>query len=623
MILTNCNCGEKVACGCGTLSFDTYVGSSTSVLNVGNLVSSNGCVLDEYVIDWYRNGVHALVTGKGYDPDIEAFHPMTGNAATPVIGGTYTAVVRYIVVGGVQIFLEPKACKKWCEIIQNLPTITVSSVYCGLVGTGSTAASTGYDYRIYYKKELDYSLAARRVMFDLNETSVYFAFYFYAYSVADRLKIFHKSDLVNPLVDIIVGSDLPSHKWDDDPKEIDVLGVKQFISLPAYSAGDYLILEITPSVKTGNVNTEWYVDLKCLTSSTVFETNIFNDDLRKWITGGFNLTWDSVNCRFVWTVKFRNSIEIDEPANLNLYAGGRLSNGLFSVVNNDTFTDYQNYSVSAGTSNGGVGNGTKMSLNGNATITKTGNIVTIQCDDQSAYDSMKDGVLSLYGSTRSWVTGWENDPTKLTYYRWTQISWITTSTGCGDGEVAKTIYIFFDSVFSWDDANKTVSISLKTISNQLIYNGTACDQVIEKIDDYVGRINGSYNEADFTRTTKCMWQRPISSGNYVYISLPSTTLFMYQLVSLGYKYSCPLALNGTWGIRQTAWEWVNFYFLMYITATRDSTGAWTQDPLENFKVEARWNPKDGTGSPYTIVYQKVNGVVTINLSWEDFWNAMP
>jgi hypothetical protein len=87
MRINNCNCGRKIDCNCGTLSFDSYQTGLASILNVGNLVSSNGCALDEYLIDWYRDGVIEITTGIGSSTEIDAVHPLTGNSAVPMPPG--------------------------------------------------------------------------------------------------------------------------------------------------------------------------------------------------------------------------------------------------------------------------------------------------------------------------------------------------------------------------------------------------------------------------------------------------------------------------------------------------------------------------------------------------------
>src|SRR6056297_277082 len=98
MKLTNCTCAKKIDCNCFPY-FDQYTEQSVSVLEVGNLIS-DACTFDEYVIDWYRDGQLVFTSGVGNDPDITIFHPMTGDSAVPVPSGTYTPVLRYVVLNG-------------------------------------------------------------------------------------------------------------------------------------------------------------------------------------------------------------------------------------------------------------------------------------------------------------------------------------------------------------------------------------------------------------------------------------------------------------------------------------------------------------------------------------------
>ena len=103
-MITNCNCAIEIDCGC-TVAFDTYSDNLYSALSVGNLVGG-GCTLDAYVIDWFRDGTHAMTSGKGV-AGLDAYHPFTDGAAIPVQAGVWTPVLRYVVMEGEMVFPCP------------------------------------------------------------------------------------------------------------------------------------------------------------------------------------------------------------------------------------------------------------------------------------------------------------------------------------------------------------------------------------------------------------------------------------------------------------------------------------------------------------------------------------
>ena len=232
MRLNNCNCGERIDCGC-TVSFDSYQASSVSVLSVGNLVGGS-CTFDAYVIDWYVDGQRTLVSGKGNDPAIQAHHPFTGSAAIPVIGGTWVPKIRYVVIGGEVIYNGYRKCDRWCDSLEGLPTINVSSIGCGM----KNLTNSLYDYLISYNTSQDYSLASRTIRFDLptDLSAVYFAFYFYGQDVADQIDIY-LNESEQPLTSWIVGTRFNTNWWQSMPYRRASINHKVAFALPA-SAGN-------------------------------------------------------------------------------------------------------------------------------------------------------------------------------------------------------------------------------------------------------------------------------------------------------------------------------------------------------------------------------------------------
>lgn len=616
-MISNCNCGEKVECGCKPY-FDSYETETVSVLSVGNMVS-DFCEFDDYVIDWYKDGnwYMASAHADNADNNISAYHPFTGSAAIPVVSGTYVPVVRYAKISGEKIFLEPKPCQKWCDELTGLPVIVVNSLNCS---TNIGSPAYGYTAKFSYNTTQDYSLASRTIRFDLDGDAWAFAVYFLAQQVADRCRITHSRTL-QVLFDWIVGLTGTLIEYVQLPHEVPWIEQKAVFQLPEYQDGDYLLIDIFPSAKGANFNTIWQLNLACLKNQS-FTKPVLSDLMRVYDIDTLSFTWDSVNCRFVLDLTFDYAFPSIEYYYYRHYTGltsmtynqiftNGLHNGMYHTYNSRVLTYQIFYHVTDFS--------TKVSITNSITTSKSGNVITIVCSDQSDYNSLKNGYTAVMAT--AFYSGWLNDPTNIKYYRFFSSAWIWTDTSCGDNETQMSLAIHITSVFNWDDANKTVTITLANITNQLTQIDS-CDQAYNIINIYCNSMQSTYNYTDFSnKTTKCRYKSVFGCGyapnGSTFGQLYSNTCG-YVLMTRGIDV-VPEALGGTWCLNDSIYSWFYFHFSTRITALRNDDGSWAQNPLDNFEVYDHYNHETGCYIPSgRLVYKKAGGSVSVKKYYNDY-----
>lgn len=595
MILTNCNCGEKIACGCGTLSFDSYNASATSVLEVGNLVAT-GCTLDEYVIDWYRDGVHALVSGVGYDPDIDAFHPMTGTNAVPVIGGTWVPVIRYIVVGGVQIFTEPRPCKNWCEMTISLPaSITVERLDCG-----KTNITGSFQYQIAYRSTDPISLPSRTIAWDLpsDQSIRYFAINFYGYDVTDKIEVF-LNDESTLLVAWTVGKNNPTNYNATPPHHAPYsssAGFQFTIDLPEYGAGDFLLIKITPSFFEPTVTaTDWTLQMKCLSTFTGCSAISLAEREFADIT---DYSWynNVALCQY----ELRWPLTATPLGNLGTYAG--LSVGTFnSGVYNESygFRGLRLSYAKAATFKLSNVIGSKIETAGLVNLTKSGNVLTYTFSEMADYNAVL-GIYNTHVASAAYAD-FVDDPTDNRYYAYFSWNWKSRPVGCGDDATSpfRTLRFHRKSTVVFSGNTCTITLFNVTLGLSLV----DCDNLTTYCKNAVDYCSNTYWLADFNENSYCFESNQLQSYQY---PIRSSTIYLksdYEGgASVGIKgnnnpcfagWLDPLVIGNM--STPASWYYFKFYLSFHTEAEvdpatadyyRDEFGEYIINPFENFTV---WN----------------------------------
>jgi len=598
-----CDCGEQLNCGC-TLSFSSYIANPVSSLDVGTL-QGGSCTFSEYVIDWYRNGNIELVSGIGSNPEIEALHPFTGAAAIPVQGGTWVPVLRYVILTGqtTKIYSGKTKCQTWCNFNGTLPTIEVSCIYCDTI---SGSPPTGYNYKISYVTTLDYSLASRTIRFCLPEdgSAKYMAFYFSAFSVADKCTIYLNE--TTELDSYIVGTRFNANTTGSYPRKLALTEAKWLMAIPAYQPGDYLKIVITPSVLETNYLTEWWLALKCLfTDLSNTECLAWPLTLRNYNVNNFAMTQNAASCRW------------------------EFNPGIAAIPTTSFPTIAQYVTMGIGVSTIGAGNGgylnttgSRMYFNygrtGSRSYKTTTNTATYSCSPITVvkygptftftFDSNAD-YLYYYNRWQAliatdWDDLWNSDPTNYAYYRFFRIDMYYTEVGCGDVGTSSASYTFHKTtVVTWGvDGNGKdyMTFTPQLITNQLTKLPT-CDTGYTMAGTDVNGNNTSYNLGNSTRMTRCTKHEPLLGWNVIYAD-SFTTVNGYQ----GYHYVIYPQM-----LPCAPANWCNsgfyrfFYFTFKVTITN------TSDPAGNYKVEdyAYGEGACVSTADLTRVFEKQNGIV--------------
>ena len=599
MKLTNCTCGKKLNCGC-TMSFDTYEANSVSRLTVGNLLGGT-CIFDEYVIDWYLNGSKVLTTGKGNDPDITAQHPLTGEAALPVVAGTYQPIVRYVVMDGKIIYPAKRSCANYCEALgTQLPEIKVAAIDCGTVNT------TGdYSYYLSYNVEQDYALASREVLFMLPADlgAKYLAVYFYAYTVADKVEVLFNDETI--LASWIIGSQNNPAQYTTMPYCRSGYDHDFIILLPEYQAGDYLKIKVTPSVKKTNINTLWRLRLKCLDQDP--ECDLYTTAMQTIDLDTIEMVDVPASCRLEMRFKTLEPIPYLPPLIIKKYGGyGYLGHSRGSFDYNGARDNgyvlflygYQSKislfstSVSAWVASQGV-----------CSLQKSGNVVTITCNNSSDYNKFK----NTWNTSSGVLTKFNPDPSTPEYASAFYLKWHTSMISCGDTFIDRFMTISCESVFTFDDVNYTVTIQLAQAQASTYTPISSCDSTKTGIDGVINAINQTYNAADFNDSTVCIADIPF----YAYwrfrgIVSEAENAGGYGVFQYGDK-SVPCVMQNFVLLPSTLHhEFLIFYLNVKITDTRD--------PINNFEVWNRSVNGIPVNYPYTgqtLIYKMENGVRVI------------
>ena len=617
MRLNNCNCGERIDCGC-TVSFDSYQANSVSVLSVGNLIGGS-CTFDAYVIDWYVDGQRALVSGKGNDPAIQAHHPFIGSAAIPVIGGTWVPKIRYVVIGGEIIYNGYRKCDRWCDSLGGLPSMNVSSLGCGM---RNLPTNNLYDYRLTYNTSQDFSLASRTIRFDLpnDQSALYFAFNFIGYDVSDQVDIFFK-DSETPLTSWIVGTRFTTNWWQSMPyRRNTTAGHKVAIALPEYQPGDYLIIKVTPSVMEQNYNTNWQLDLKCLGNSYVFACDYFTL-AHKTITS-LDLVHDVANCRyqlraslqepagnwnqaahpFYWMVQYggygglgHNTGQIDHingVGMINLSYSKTLQNRVWSI------NGYSVWEDSYGAIN----------------VTKSGNVVTFVFSDNRDYQLYLNNYQYLQSTAL--FTDYSPDPLSVKHYRYIQMTHRMAPFGCGDAYTTNSFSFHVTSSVVFSGGN-TLTVTIANVANG--YPQEECNNAWSNIQSQINSLQSSINQADYSGVTYCRPVAPIgySAGYESVLNNPMITYASGSSVSAYSSLTVPCQSMPNfcdWTSPNNFWLFTFFYLRVTITAARDVDNNFLEDPRENFEVYSMLNENGCyVNSNQRLLYKKVNGVEVTNI----------
>lgn len=640
MRINNCNCGRKIHCGCGTLSFDSYQTGLPSLLNVGNLVSSEGCILDEYVIDWYKDDVLELTTGIGSDPDIDAVHPLTGNSAVPVPPGLYSPVIRYIVVDGKELRVKPATCKNWCEVEIDLPeVITVETLNCF---NGNLPSNNAYDHSFVYQGRTEAVSEPRTIVFDMSGTSdPYLAFNFNAVLIPDQIDVYF-NDTSNILTSRITGSTGLSTNYNVTPMRYSTTsgGWRFVLIIPeAVNGKREVIIKVTPSVLHPTVKeTDWLLSLACLSEEQFNPMcNYFDNSFRELDFTDWYAVDNTALCRREFGIKLKKTPVINysttgsNPTRLNQYTGANRATTGFSLYDDNTHPyacTYLTYSkTNVAVSFLHTSRNSPLTMAGSMIYKKQGAVVSFVFTDLTDFLYVKDIYEQSLASP--WGLNIGADPTKLSYYaRWNFV-WRSFSGGCLTDPLGNdmNLQIFHAWPVVFDQGNKTITINCGTITNQIV--PVPCDPSYSTANTIVNVCNTYANLADFEHQTDCFYRMMFGTG-YGYLDEPVVNtmrtntggyyhMFHYASVPCDFPFEC----------KSTNIRGFLLYFIFIeinialdpLTGDfpKDESGVYIKDPLKWFTVWNRLSPSTycNTGSNLVKLLQVEDGIVTHTQQWNE------
>lgn len=613
-------CDEfEIECSC-SLSFDSYLNNTISVLSVGNLVAGD-CEFEEYLIDWYRDGEHALVSGVGNDPEIEAFHPFIGDAAIPVLPGTWVPRVRYVVINGERVYAYNQAeepCQKWCTLLQDLPVIiVVEPINCLTVNTDNGL----YSFTLSYKTEMDFSLASRTVKFELPDdgSAAYLAFMFEGIMIADRIEIF-LNDSLEPLTSWIVGWSATNSQYDVMPYIHGQSSIKYVLALPEYLPDSYLLIRITPSVLDNNINTEWTLRLKCLGIDTEWGCDYPTPEMQE-ITD-ISIVEDTVNCRNLISITKRELFKELYPntphpmANMRDYAG--LSNTYSSSHSISGTVDEEEKKEIVYISNKASYNMKQwksvdspseyVNCSSVLHISKTGNKTTFQCTSSDDYNAFYDSYSALM--LTGYITEYVNDNTNYRYYRQIGVFIRLSQLNCGDQSSGTVYFVFHPSaIFSFDPNQLKIEVITSEVVFGLPY--LECDDSYDYAEVLANNINQYHNKVDFNVSTMCRVKAPLGSAAGSYESIPIGNIINFSKGSIIWHRAdiqqCE-DLN-MFCINQELYPKCYIFYSLFLRLI------YTGDlpKYENYEIHNLLN-SEGCYDPSNpvLIYKVENGVVTVN-----------
>lgn len=623
-----CLCSLCDSCG---LEWDSNtVLSSIGLLEVGEISSTAGCNVSEYVIEWYLgdpNTTGVLDFTSGYDSTsgtstesmaiagytIDIHHSFTGTSALPAVGGMYYPVIKHIIIDGTTY-----SSADFPDLEDCLPLIDVVNLRCDNGGNNTYAHNISYNS---LNQSGSNNIKDRELILEIDPTMPYIPFYFRGYDIVDCLNIYlNQGGTETQVIGLQAGTGLTGNNLNNLlALEYDnSFDFKHVINLTSFtlSSTDFLRIEIIGDcLNTGNTNLQWLFGISC--------KSLFNCPS---CTGDANIL-SNVTC----TVNANCSISINYNTNkICDYGDAALStlisvpslggvnrmlpDGSVSVLINRSFTCGLDYKTL-------YNNGPCYDIPGGMTITKTGNTYTFDFNtDSTLYNNYATTLMGMFSDTHYTGTGtygqdgyipaYSSNSADLGYYKFFTMRFFNQNI-CGDTENNMTFDFHLSSNITYDNVNNIITIEAVSITDQ--YGGdspalpcgadcsNAIPTIVNEITDTINIPDGIYNIQSLsnlatviiaTMSHKELGQTT-SQVNNVFIQIDNNNLCV--------PYNCNTNTSGStatliYNLRHT------------ITLLPNSTGGYDCD---NFKIEARNLDSNGCpASGTTLLYDKINGIET-------------
>jgi uncharacterized protein (TIGR02145 family) len=573
------------------LHFNGYSEDLIGLLTVGVVHATTGTLTD-YVIEWHLNtisGSTVFITGNSgnTDPSIQSFHPINSEL---VQAGELYPVVRYANVNGILYSAYSNLGYLYSpDLLTCLPSITVVSMTC----SNGSAGLFGHTVQ-YINTTQPSQLANRSLTYGLNldSSSKQISYQFYGFAIADRITTSYCTTGGTKTVidDWVVGLDCTGNTFNSLPKLYTNQWIKRSLSLTGftYQSGDYLLFDTFPSYNApGNTDTNWRLSIKCFSGDNLIDFGFQPNTVNDIDTGAtMNLVWNTGNCSYDLTV-ITGVPRVPLSYNSDMYhyteAG---AGGSYEWTTGQTISVLQ-YTGSSLTWVPYTAYGSPYLLNGVLNIKLTGGTHNLlyTFTDAMDYNHYKTGYTT--NITSSHWTDWTSDVNSLNHYKFINDVFKVSMTS-GDTFYTYGLYVDSQSVFTFDDVNKTISIAL--VPQTGVYTGVACDKSSDNFNWIITYTNNLYSGTTWDLNTIWGTQNPfpfmyLTYWPYVYTEATMQTyMFLYNNLL---DTSTPLSPE--WFLSSGVW----YFWKVCLNLKIDNV----VDPLNNYSVYSGLNSDGSVSSP--------------------------
>jgi hypothetical protein len=512
------------------LSFDSYSTDLISRIIAGNLTGSCDNNITDYRINWYKDGDFITpIFASGYGTQFTPYnytHPLVGNTSPMQPSGIYTPIIDKITING----LNYSQTEEPGFIQANLACFNSLSVNV-LPFTCDNGSELGnYTHRVNFSGASEgVTPLSLTSVFELSDTTNYFAWKFKAFTIYDSLKItFFGSSYSEPLVleyytlgfDGIVSSDINPLIYHKTGRTDSNSYYSKITSLENITTniGDYLILEVTPNQTNPQTNWDFYFtcldtfDCSLCLDSYVNTNTSYKIKLNSLtnVSGSCESTVVSFDISGCSTNSFYYDSDIGKYMVTNLYDKNETSLSsvaIYPPTNLGTIeVNANNGSVICNLNGSGTLNGVCSPSNSNSisfqkSVSMGQGIINMTFSHLSDLSSYYNAILPYSGMTFP--------STDIRYYKYIQLKVPkSTSPGqiCGDGTTQLSYYIHpsFTMTSGGTTGNYTLDMTMPTISKNISF--TSCELYCDNYaNQVVNGINisstGSTNNESFSSTT--------------------------------------------------------------------------------------------------------------------------
>ncbi len=604
------------ACADFQLTLTGTAGNALATIKADTIKSNTGNLVGEYVIEWYKDtidGTPEFVSGSAgaTDPAVSVSHPFAGE---PAEGGTWHPVIKYIYIDGIKYSRSYTAGARLSPDLLNCLdpiVVIVNNLNCANGGTvTSVYSSNPYAHKITYINGLNSpTLAARSFKFDLDATNKYFAWWFTGYQERDKMKITYVSpnnstSTVIEWWEVGYGTGAGTN-YTTSPKIMASTYMYKISRLTGFTfaAGDYLLIEITPSA---NANTNWEFLSKCFTT---VDSLVWDGTQRNIAPGSVVMTWNAASCSY--EVKYKKqatpftSHSSSTFLKYNFLSGFVFNSGITAGETVDTvrLKLYKQTSTSTFATHS---YSTCSSLTSSATVTKNGNTLTMVFNNATDYNLYKNQLAAIQSNAN--MSNYDPDDTKLNHYKFYYI-YVYRGNSCGDAQTINTYTTHVTNTPTFNDGSLTMTWTFATKVNNYVNTGGSCDLTFSTINSWIQNCNFSAGSSSDIPASTTYLRAGSSPYTGLYITQNSVNelqkTFRYATVMPSIDI---LSMDTKQWTNQFSpsyqWEFSHIYDRVTISNP--------VDPINNFKLERLM---DANGifitnpANYIKVYEIINGVV--------------